>query len=290
MDDNKCYTDEDYLKIHNLAYQFKDGDQDSGLELIELFSPFLNRYVSLLFYGYFNLEHYSIKNFIKLFINNKKARASINSYKAKNIGGYIIARNTVDKIQSFFDHLDITDIQNDIKYIFLNMAKKYNDKEKPSFHNYINKNFHFYAFRYFEKNSRDPLSRNFNQYDLCIDKEHDSSYDLYIEDIEYNISINQDIKNNNKVILNIDNSKKNENIYNDSFIDINWINGITCNEIFKVLNPFERKIIKYWYVDKNTDIEIGKMFGVIPSTISVRRSSAKKKLENEMKKRKFINK
>lgn len=50
--------------------------------------------------------------------------------------------------------------------------------------------------------------------------------------------------------------------------NINWVNGITCNKIFKTLTPFEREILIMSYLDKKKNSEIADICGVCRATIN----------------------
>lgn len=292
------YTQEDYIKVHNLAYLYKDGDKEAGEELINLFSALLNRYVSLLHYGYYDLKHSSIKNFIKLFVKSPTKRSTIGSYKYNNGSGIKASQETVDTIKSYFSNLSKEDIKQEIYNIFLVMTKKYKDT-KPSFQNHINKNFHFYVFRHFEKHTKDPLSRGSCSSETLLYKNSalnqqneggdiyiphiikDNQFDIDIANKELEISIEQSL--NNSIIPTLKYNKKPISILDDSFLDINWINGITCSEVFQTLTPFERKILIMWYIDKKTDSQIAEEFGLCRCTINIKRAKTKDKLEVELK-------
>ena len=42
------YTQEDYQRVHDLVYEYQGGSVEAGEQILESFSAFLNRYVSLL--------------------------------------------------------------------------------------------------------------------------------------------------------------------------------------------------------------------------------------------------
>lgn len=293
------YTKEDYQRIHDLVYEYKEGNAEAGAKILNSFSAFLNRYVSLLHYGYFDLKHSSIRNFIKLYIESPIKRSAVTSYKHNKGAGRLAAQETVDMIKPYFYSLTKEDISQEISTVFLTMASKYKDT-KPSFQHHIDKNFHFYAFRHFERMTRDPLSRG-ECFDFVVNRQthsldsafeidlanaiRDYKFDKEMEDIEEDIAINQTIRQATISYLTTLDCTANENVsrYEDDFLDLNWINGITCTELFKVLTPFERRILTMWYIDKKTDTDIADMFGVCRGTINNKRAKAKQKLEDELK-------
>lgn len=292
----KQFGQAEYIQVHELVYKYQAGSQESCEELINCFSKFFTKYVSLVKFGKYDVSHFSTRSFIKLFVENPKERRLINPFFKNKLTGRQVVADTVAMIVKLFESSSQEDITQDLKIIFLTMCQKYKDT-KPSFHAYINKNFHFYAYRYFEKMSRDPVGRNnavslsspvgglnsgvnFNPLelkDILPDKEISVESDHTIKelDMHYNL-LNSEIP----VIEN-----KGVNIYEDNFLDTNWINGITCGDVFDCLTPFERQIVSLWYVERKTDTEIGEIFGVCRGTINRRRGIAKDKLFNAAKDR-----
>lgn len=297
----KLFGLEEYQKVHELVYKYQDGDLDAGRELIESFSMFFTKYVSLIKFGKYDLSHISIKSFIKLFIENPADRKKVNPYLAHNAN--FVVKRTVELIVKLFESSTQEDIQQDLKSIFLVMCKKYKDT-RPSFHHYVLKNFHFYAYRYFEKMTKDPIACGYTcspktDYDFKdSDKPFGTLSDLtnIIEDISARVESPQTLNDltlhysmqNNDIPVML--SEDSQSIYEDAFIDTNWMNGITCADVFKVLTSFERKIVFMWYVDKKTDSDIGNEFGVCRGTINKRRGVAKSKIEKEVERLKKTSK
>lgn len=287
MKDNKAFGLNEYQQIHDLVYEYQAGSTGAANVLLQSFKTFLNKYCSLIKYGQYSLDHYSIRSFIKLFTEKPSDRAKITSYFA-NHSGRKVADDTVATITRIFLNASKEDIEQELFIIFFNMCSKYKDK-KPSFHHYIKRNFHYYAYRHFEKMSRDPIARghiiynnfpkndfdtesqkNFETYDVAIDKSVDFEMDQLLNEVEmfYNMKMSKTPTVKQKGL----------SVYDNSFLNINWINGVTCSEIFKVLTPFERKILVMWYVENKTDTNIADDFGVCRGTINKRRSIAKSKL------------
>lgn len=293
QENNKQFGEIEYKKVHELAYKYQAGSVEAGEELIESFAKFFTKYLSLIKFGKYDISHYSTRSFIKLFIDNPKNRKLINPYFKYKFTGKEITTNVINLIVSLFETSSIEDIEHDLRVIFLNMCLRYKDT-KPSLHSYINKNFHFYAYRYFEKMSKDPVARGYtfttmpNTFENPIYQVETASVANFIVDEESYIEDDQTVHelelHYNKISNNSACFKsKSTNIKDDEFLDNNWINGVTCGEVFSCLNAFEREIIILWYIDKKTDTEIANMFGVCRGTINRRRSIAKDKLMEKVK-------
>lgn len=286
MKNNKAFGLNEYKKIHDLVYEYQSGSTEAADVLLLSFKTFLNKYCSLIKYGQYNLDHYSIRSFIKLFIEKPSDRAKINSYFA-NLVGRKIADDTVGKITGIFYNSSQEDIKQELYIIFFNMCSKYKDT-KPSFHHHVKRNFHYYTYRHFEKITKDPLARGHVVFNSSKCYENDMG-DFDISNLLYDKSIDfemDQLLNEVEMFYNMKLSKtpsvkqKGVNVYDNAFLNINWINGITCSDMFKVLTPFERKILVMWYVNNKTDTDIAEDFGVCRGTINKRRAIAKSKLEN----------
>jgi len=297
---NKQYEvdySKDYQRVHDLVYEYKNGSTDAADKLLDSFAKFLSNYVVLIKYGKYNLNYYSIRSFIKLFIEDPKDRKLLNSHFYNQYAGKNVVFSTINTIMNIFHESSCEDIKQDLKIIFFNMCQKYKDV-RPSFHTYIDKNFHYYAYRYWEKTIRDPIGRGSS---VSISTPIKST--KFIEDTTLTFAdILEDVQSRvendytlNKITVYYDiktssipvaYGEENYDTYNNTFLNTNWINGITCSTAFKILTPLERKIIKLWYIDNLTDKEIGDKFGICRGSINKRRNIAKTKIGEYLKYRK----
>lgn len=287
----KKYTREDYVRIHDLVYKYKDGDKDAGEELINSFSRFIGKYISLLHFGNIDLNHGSTRRFIKLFVADPAKRNAITP-KEHNANAVLIADATVRYLVMRFSRISIEDIRNELICALLLMAKKYKDT-KPSFQSHVEKNFHFYAYRSFEKLTSDPCCYTIKNKvsRFCVSSIIDIETD-YIEDevdtrvirdmetLEDQIAIQQILEQKSPIKVE---DIEDISIFEDTFINSSWADGITCSQVFKNLSIFERKILMMWHMEKKTDSQIAEHFGVCRGTINSKRAKAKEKLEDEFK-------
>ena len=292
------YTNEDYLQIHNLVYEYKNGSNEAIEILLQRFDKFFVNYAKMIKYGKYNINNYSTTAFVKLFVENSYERRLINPYYYIKKGtGKEVVGTTINTIMNIFSTSTYEDIVQDLKTIFVIMCSKYKDVN-PTFHAFINRNFHFHAFRYWRKSIVDPLGRGSTlsiyepvrnkfgeecdecQYcDALIDRSREFEEEHLINNIDAHY-----IKENSNIAL-IDTQRK--DVYNNNYIDINWINGATCiDSVFKILTPSERKIIKYWYIDNYTDTKIGEILGLSRCVINKRRNAAKEKIIQYINKKK----
>ena len=64
-------------EMQDLIAKAKKGSGKSQEELLKVFSNFLTKYISLLYYGKFNLNDYDIRRFISLFIKDPSTRFAL---------------------------------------------------------------------------------------------------------------------------------------------------------------------------------------------------------------------
>jgi RNA polymerase sigma factor (sigma-70 family) len=297
---NKQYEvdySKDYQRVHDLVYEYKNGSMDAADKLLESFAKFLSNYAVLIKYGKYNLNYYSVRSFIKLFIEDPKDRKLLNSHFYNQYAGKNVVFSTINTIMNIFHESSSEDIKQDLKIIFFNMCQKYKDV-RPSFHTYIDKNFHYYAYRYWEKTIRDPIGRGSSVSistpikSIKFVEDTNLTFADILEDVQSKvendytlnkITVYYDIKTSS---IPVAYGEESNDTYNNTFLNTNWINGITCSTAFKILTPLERKIIKLWYIDNLTDKEIGDKFGICRGSINKRRNIAKTKIGEYLKYRK----
>ena len=306
--DQSLFGEKEYKEVHELAYKYQNGDNEAAMELLDRFSSFKIAFAKLIILGEFDISNTSIRNFIKLFIDNPTDRSFINLYnivRAKDNANVenkmnIVTNKAVSIITSIFSKLDEEDVKQNIDLALLEMFSKYKDT-KPSLHHYVKKSYHFYLYRLLEKESKDPLARG--QANGFITRNIDNSYEFSDNANVLNVLHDEQAKtdfiqadNNLEVFLNykknglnlFDYDDEEITIYEDNFFDQNWIEGSTCSPIFKSITKIERAILVLWYIRGFTDSHIAEVFNACRPTINKKRSLAKKKLYKEAVKRNYI--
>lgn len=266
-----AYTITDYQKLHQYVMNYQSGNKQSADKIVESFNGFIWKYVNLITKGTYNLSDYSIRKFISLYSSQlyiKKYTPNYN-YKQKFRDNL---ENTTKKITSLFKQYSSDEIRNELICILLNMAKKYKDIKKPSFHNYVDKCFHFEAFRGLSHLISDPITRmTYNEFidNMAEDPSAENEFINTLEEVCCQIALKNAV---------IPVEESNVSIFDLESLNTNWINGITCSTRFKDLTPFERNIIILYYIQNLTDTEIATQIGVCRATINRKRLKAKKKL------------
>ena len=97
------YTNEDYLQIHNLVYEYKDGSSEAIEILLQKFDRFFINYAKMIKYGKYNINNYSTTAFVKLFVENSYERRLINPYYYMKKGtGKEVIGTTINTIMNIF--------------------------------------------------------------------------------------------------------------------------------------------------------------------------------------------
>ena len=71
-------------EMQRLITEAKKGSYKSQEELLNVFHNFLTKYISLLYYGKFNLNDYDIRRFVSLFIKDSFVRFALMKNKMNN--------------------------------------------------------------------------------------------------------------------------------------------------------------------------------------------------------------
>ena len=276
METSKMNT---YIELHELVLNYKHGDTKAAAAIESRYKGYLLSYVKLLLNGYCGINDdapirnfYRFKKFIVLFIPN------INKYANSHNCRFLAKETILGKIafiNTLFQQYSSVELYNELLVALLNMAKKYSDYEKPSFHTYVSRCFHFEAYRQLSKFTKDPVASLYRE--EYIDEQLVEP--LYIEDktdfIDNELDKALMLKYSPTLTI-----KDEASVYNDdSLKSENLINGITCNHPFDILTTFERRLLVDHNINNKTDQEISESYNVCRATINRRRLKAIEKIK-----------
>lgn len=287
---DRVFTQEDYLNLHQQVLAYQAGTPGAADYIVTEFHEFLSKYENLISYGKFDIEYICARRFLSLFMDNKPMRKNLSQYRfSPTIRRYIYETGAYVN-RMIMKNCPKEDVYQILVLTLLEMAKRYKDYEKPSFHNYVDKCFHFHAFmafkRYFtdpsdrlrsESNGSRPSYERHEMKDICELLEDNgalSAYDKTMNEVDHAMRLeltNDFVINENGV-----------SVYDDQCLNLNWINGATCTEAFKELSPFERKILILAYIENKPDREIANEFGLCRAAINRKRRGAVKKLQDTL--------
>lgn len=304
-DESTFYHDEDYARLNENVILYKQGNREAAEYIIAAFHNTLRSYAHFIVLHTIPYKRVIDKNgrnqiivqptiakFIRLFNTGKSTKG-----RAKNSE----LRETAEYIYKLFNKFEYGDIYNELCLALLNMANKYKVKKEGepgykrngTFHVYIEKCFHWEAFRFLTKLSNDALifqnpiffSTDDNNYEE--DEEDGMRPNLVVEDLRSieDISLMIDyvdrqtyLRETNKVVLKEDNI----DLRDEDSLNFNWINGAVTNPIFEVLTPYERELLVLSHMRGQTEDELAALYGYSRSTIGLHKRRAKDKLKEAM--------
>jgi RNA polymerase sigma factor (sigma-70 family) len=239
---------EDNKRIDELVLRYKGHDQDAALQLIDAFKAYTRKYIGLLKARVINYSDQDTRRFLALFTHDIEVRKLLKS-KSTSYKINCMMREIVEQISLQLQYIPIEDLQQDMYRIILLQASRYQDKGKS---------FCFYLYNTF----RYELKR---------------TLDVYVGDpVNYTISYDE-VENEN--FLTTDSLDVNLFVEYDENLDINWIQGSTCSDLFTDLSEMDRLILKMYYDLQYPDQKIADILGVHRNTARNRRQRAIKKVQ-----------
>jgi len=250
--------------MQKLIAEAKEAKLSSQQELLKVFSNFLTKYISLLYYGKFNLNDYDIRRFVSLFIKDPYVRLALmknkmNSTHMKHINEcmrgihYMIKR-----------YCDEEDIQQTVHMTFFQCITRYERKGPIPFSGFL----YSYFFYLLKKNVDvfliDQLGRK--TFPLLADDatmdENDENFvvGFKADPVEYSI----------------------ERLLAADKIDEFWVLGEKNMIPFNTLTIQERQLLKWRYVDGQRSSEISQKINEHPNTVREHLSKIKNKIKDSI--------
>lgn len=246
------YDKSKYEKLHNAVLAYQSGNSEASNYIIDAYTK------SGFFYMY-----------IKIFTENRIDKYSRRMISFLKLFGKGEIEKKIYELYLVYQQSGLTrdDIYTECIITILELAKKYRSNT-PSFHLYINKVFNYYLKNRIEHLLKDTYNRNAIEEidDELIFTEIDYVYNEIADKLDYHYATR---------------SCRIPMIKSKEIFDMNWVNGITCSDMFKSLSKLDRSIIKLYYIDKLTDERIANKLGY-RSRVSInrRRSKIKTRIGN----------
>ena len=262
---------EKYRILHQHVLDFQAGKPGAAEAILDSFREFLYKYYNFIVHGGCYLQNTSIRRFISLFSDLKQNNVSSYRYSSYTQDKLLRSGESVRRLLETYEPEDVLQYLN---LALLEMATRYRDYTRPTFHMYVHKNFHFYAARAFPL--KDPIyySTLSNDIESICDpellKENMEDYNRLEKQLDHELLIQK----TQEFIVN----EEGVSVYDDEVLNLNWVNGVTCSEKFKDLTPFERKILILSYHHNLQDDDIANEYGFCRATINRKKMSAVKKL------------
>ncbi len=299
------YTEDDYKELQRNLILYKQGNQEAVTYIVRTFHPFITKYTRFIKLGNLPYTYYTgndghihtrvsptISSFVSLFIDKKEKVTS--KKQKKKIFSY-----TCYRIRRLFSKYEYLDIYNELVLALLNMANKYKIakpgepyyKENGTFHMYVSRCFHWEAYRFLDKLIKDPLTHlgilNLKDQFDDMDEEDLDNGSVFVRDDESEFIFERmidDVSRRNDIDHAVTMTAKESpdlSVFDIESLNFNWTNGVTCSKLFSDLSSYEREILLLSFIEKKTDIEIGKIYGLHRVTVNEHKKKAIRKVQEK---------
>jgi len=239
--------------IQDMLKKAKSGDHKVQEELLEKFDPFLSKYVSLLYYGYYDVNNYDMRKFISLFIKDAGIRYHLLRNKLNDAGRKHVAE-TMGRIQGMTKRYGSEeDVKQTAQMTFLYCISIYERKESKRggwvpFSGFIYSYFYYLLKRNVDMFLIDQLGRKtfpLKDYDIMSNEEEEEFYPGFPAPPE----------------------PSPEELLGPDEIDEYWVLGDTAYSPFDELTVQDRQLLKWRYVDGMKSSEIARKVTEHPNTV-----------------------
>lgn len=239
-------------ELQALIVRAKNHDSQAQLKLLEIFTPYFNKFVMLLYYGKLDLSFYDVRRFVGLFVPDK----GLNFYLARNK----LNRDGLSKVNDIVRPLvgminrygTEEDVRQTVHMTFLQCVERYTPKNNKDgelipFSAYLYNYFYFLLSRHVKELHIGQLGRK--------------TFPLTVT----NTTGDSDDSDNISEIDPADPDQVEDQL-GPEFIDEHWVIGETCGPPFDKLTIKERQILKWKYVDGLKASEIKRRITEHPNT------------------------
>ncbi|CDQ41759.1 sigma-70 family RNA polymerase sigma factor [Virgibacillus salexigens] len=218
-----CKTD---IELLVKSYQ----EEKESEALVKQFSNFINKYYKLFTFENIDFSNYDIRYFLSCYLADNVDRKSLRRGKYHSKQDISNAYSVLKYLKQAFKSLDHEDIYHEVLIPFLECANRYKDMNK-SFSAYIYEAYKYELIRHIKELMR---HQHTSQVMLpnCNESDDELSDNLHIE-------LEEDL------------------ILNHPF----WLNGINAQYPFSELTREGRLILTKYYLERNTDKQIGRLIG-----------------------------
>jgi hypothetical protein len=253
-------------EMQDLIAKAKKGSAKSQEELLKVFSNFLTKYISLLYYGKFNLNDYDIRRFISLFIKDPGTRFALMKNKMSGSNMRVINECMRGIHYMAKRYGDEEDIRQTVYMTFFQCIGRYERKDSAKGPIPFSGFLYSYFFYLLKKNVDtfliDQLGRKTFPLldDDATNDEGDENYVIGFkaDPVEYSM----------------------EQLLAADKIDEFWVLGEKNIPPFDRLTVQERQLLKWRYVDGQRSSEISQKVNEHPNTVREHLSKIKNKVKD----------
>lgn len=259
---------DNYTTTELLVQDYKNNKPGAAEDLLASFDKFLSKFSHIIVNSAIDLSNRCTRGFIGLFMANKDMMKNMHQV-SRSKAGMECAGVAVTTLSSFFmSRYEKDEIENIIAMTLLECATRYKKltEEKPMFHTYLLKCYHYKLYHNLMGSLDDSLSLAMSE--KYYNPIHNNHADTSVDD-EYNLV------QYNPVL---------DKLYTEDDIEVddNWIMGITAN-LFSDYSPLSRKILKLKFVDNYTDEEVAEVLAVSRKTVNEKKIALIKTIERDVR-------
>ena len=237
-------------------------------QLLEIFDNYLSKYIAMLWDNKFNLNHWDIRYFINMFNPNKELAQNIKrkNFNKKTVKG---AHEVIGRLQMMLRRYgNLDDLHQTVKMSFLSCVMRYErvassqgEGEWVPFSGFLYRYFLYVVKADVEEYLTDQLGLKTFPIIPAENPSDDSEHD-YVPGF--------------KLPSHPDASEDTINAVN---LDDTWVAGLTCEFPFNKLSVNERQLLKWYYVNGESSIEISQRLNEHSNTTKGRLNKIEDKLE-----------
>lgn len=235
-------------EIQLLISKAKSNNGPAQTQLLEIFNNFLTKYVTLLYYGKYNLNDYDLRRFTALFVPDANVRFFLLRNKL-TAGGYKHVSECLRGVQYMAQRYgDEEDVRQTVQMTFLQCISRYERKGPIPFSGYLYSYF-FYL-----------LKKNVDAF--LIDQLGRKTFPLIADD-DYGDNDGEEMTQGFHAPAEL----SAEDLLGPEEIDEFWVIGDTAMPPFNTLSVQERQLLKWRYVDGQRSSEIAQRITEHPNTV-----------------------
>ena len=228
-------------EMQALVKRVQEGDPEATEQILKIFENFFMKYVSLLYYGRYDLRDYDLRQFIKLWLYQKKYIKYLN---VKNMHPNTMSdiKQSINKIVFMVKRYnDIEDVIHTCQMALLSSIKRYERRGEVPFSAFLY-NYYFYA-----------LKKEVQVF--LIDQLGRKTFPLIDSPSESGVD-NTDRLRFAMETPTVDLDAETESLSSSGGIDARWVEGMTTEFPFSELDEDQRQLLKWRFIDGLTLAEI----------------------------------
>ena len=226
-------------EIQTIIARAKLGSSADQIQLLEIFSNFLSKYVACLYNGKYSIGDYDIRRFVALFVKDPNTRKYLVRNKLNQAGVKHVAEVMRGITYMVNRYGDREDVEQTVHLSFFECVSTYTRKPPIPFSAFL------YSYFFYILKKKVDL--------LLIDQLGRKTFPL-ISDDDYG---DEDGENQTPGFTAPPTPAADEFILTEE-IDENWVFGDTATGAFTTLTIQERQLIKWRYVDNERSSDIAK--------------------------------